>query len=102
MDAIKLEMDKNDQFEMIKYSPPSIPHLSDAALDGLHITNSLHEPVFLQFKWTGRASYAWMHSISQSSLSDRASESKAAWLRWKSIGPFLPYISSSLMAFEKF
>lgn len=97
-----LEMDKNDQFEMIKYSPHFIPHLSDAALDGLHITNSEHEPVFLHFKWRGRTSHAWMYSISQSSLSDGASESKAAWLRWKSIRPFLPYISTTLMAFEKF
>lgn len=41
MDVIKLEMDQNGQFEMIKYSPRFVPHLSDAALDGLHITNSL-------------------------------------------------------------
>ena len=34
----QLEMDKNDQLEVIKYSPHFTPHLSDAALDGLRIT----------------------------------------------------------------
>lgn len=50
MDAIKLEMNKNDQFEMIKYSPHFPPRLSDVSLDGLPVT---FYTVFLQIKWMG-------------------------------------------------
>lgn len=33
MDAIKLEMGKNDLFEMMKYNLHCTPHLCEAALD---------------------------------------------------------------------
>lgn len=44
MDAIKLEMDKNDQFEMIKCRPHFTPHLSGAELNGLLI--KVHTSLF--------------------------------------------------------
>lgn len=53
MDAIKLEIDKNDQFEMIKHNPQFTPYLSD--LDYI-LQMSLCRPVWLSFGWTTKRS----------------------------------------------
>lgn len=95
MDAIKLEIDKNDQFEMIKYNPQFTPYLSD--LDYI-LQTSLCRPVCLCFRWTTKWSsvrgVVWTKTVWQ------REPVRVHW--WKSIRLFLPLYSTPLMACESF